>query len=107
MSSCAAAISTPGKGGLLSSLSRCFMHLLSASWSRVCLLPLREMVCSACRRCEGIARTAGCERVLCRTQLNTYQLQALLTPFCTSTEQVGKTIICFCCHSCQCCCCCR
>ncbi|KAF6261977.1 hypothetical protein COO60DRAFT_1498639 [Scenedesmus sp. NREL 46B-D3] len=49
ISSCAAAISTPGKGGLFSNLSRCFMHLLSTSWSRVCLLPFIEIVCSAVR----------------------------------------------------------
>jgi hypothetical protein len=30
------------------------MHLLRASWSRVCLMPFSEMVCSACRGlCEG------------------------------------------------------
>lgn len=48
MSSCAAAISTPGKGGLLSRRSRYFMTLLPTSWSCTGCLLLRQSVCRAC-----------------------------------------------------------
>ena len=47
MRSCAAATSTPGKGGLLSRRSRYFMALLLTSWSCTACLLLRHRVCSA------------------------------------------------------------